>query len=121
MTEKLKPCKKCKSVDIELWDCGYNTFNPQGGKCRNCGYEVKINHGPADPTQEGLIKLWNNGQKKSELEILQEKSRTDDSLLQEMAEVLTFAATYVPDTAKATKYHCDKALAKYKERINAGD
>lgn len=58
---KIKPCKKCESTDIELWDCGYSSFNPGGGKCNNCGFEV------SDYTlyddKASLTKIWNAGQK----------------------------------------------------------
>ena len=58
----MKPCKKCGSKDIELWDCGYSSFNPGGGRCGKCGFEVKGEAG-CSPRPKDLEAIWNNGQK----------------------------------------------------------
>ena len=59
---KLKPCKGCGSKNIELWDCGYSSFNPGGGRCKDCGFEVKDEAG-CMPTEASLASIWNFGQK----------------------------------------------------------
>jgi hypothetical protein len=65
---KIKPCKKCGSTKVKLWDCGYSSFNPGGGKCE-CGHEVKGEAGCL-PSQEDLAWIWNEGQKLTEVEKL---------------------------------------------------
>lgn len=57
---KIKPCKKCGGTNIKLWDCGYSSFNPGGGKCE-CGHEVQGEAG-CNPTQTDLASIWNFGQ-----------------------------------------------------------
>lgn len=65
---KIKPCKKCGSTKVTLWDCGYSSFNPGGGKCE-CGHEVKGEAG-CSPSQDALARIWNEGQKLTEVEKL---------------------------------------------------
>ena len=64
---KLKPCKICGSKNIKLWDCGYSSFSPGGGRCEN-GHEVSGE--AAGATKEDLARIWNNGQKPTEVEKL---------------------------------------------------
>lgn len=68
---KIKPCKECKSTDIEFWDCGCTIFNPGGGKCRNCNHEVQ-GEAYTSPTEEVLIKIWNKGQTPTKADRLKE-------------------------------------------------
>jgi hypothetical protein len=56
MKKKVLPCKKCRSTDIELYDCGYSSFNAGHGKCLKCGYEVKCNN---INDVEDVRKQWN--------------------------------------------------------------
>lgn len=80
---KIKPCKKCGSSKIELWHCGYSSFNPGGGKCE-CGHEVKGEAGCL-PTQEDLARIWNAGQ----AETAEEKNATlatENARLRELLE-----------------------------------
>ena len=67
---KIKPCKKCGSTEIKLWDCNYSSFNLGGGTCKKCGREVKSEAGCL-PSKNDLIKIWNSGQKPTKLETLQ--------------------------------------------------
>lgn len=55
---KLKPCRKCGSKDVDIWDCGYSSFNVGGIKCLSCGHEVKVSPCGLDP-QDELITAWN--------------------------------------------------------------
>lgn len=66
---KLKPCKKCGSKNIKLWDCGYSSFNPGGGRCLDCKFEVEGEAG-CSPSQDDLVAIWNLGQQLSETEKL---------------------------------------------------
>ena len=71
-TVKLKPCKKCGSKNIRLWDCGYSSFNPGGGECLKCHATVKGEAGCL-PTSATLASIWNKGQKL----MVEEKLRVD--------------------------------------------
>lgn len=73
MTTKIKACKKCGSTAVRLWDCGYSSFNPGGGKCQ-CGQEVMGEAG-CSPTQDDLAKIWNAGQKLNEVERLRVENK----------------------------------------------
>lgn len=35
------PCVKCGCDDIEIYNCGYSSFNCAGGKCKNAGIKSK--------------------------------------------------------------------------------
>jgi len=73
---KIKPCKKCGSKDIKFWDCGYSSFNPGGGECEDCGFKVKGEAGCL-PTDTGLVRIWNNGQRLNDNEKLKlERAKT---------------------------------------------
>jgi len=72
---KIKPCKKCGSKDIKFWDCGYTTFNTGGGKCKDCGFEVKDGCLPWKIEEDTLIKVWNQGQKPTTAEKLKIEQR----------------------------------------------
>lgn len=59
---KPKPCRKCGSTDIKLWECGYTTFNPGGAECRGCGHEVKLKDcgvGPGQHCIDTVARAWN--------------------------------------------------------------
>lgn len=60
---RIEPCVKCGSNDIALWDCNYSSFNPGGGKCRRCGFNVQGEAGCL-PSPDVLINIWNSGQRK---------------------------------------------------------
>ena len=66
---KIKPCKKCGSDKIKFKDCGYSTFNPQGGVCRACGFE-SMEQGAWNPTKEVMIGIWNRGQRLDKKELI---------------------------------------------------
>lgn len=63
----LRACKKCGSTNIKLWNCGYSSFNPGGGECKDCGAQAKGETGCL-PTQEHLAKIWNDAQQPTEAE-----------------------------------------------------
>lgn len=60
VTRKIKvyPCIKCGSENIEIYNCGYSSFNCAGGKCKRCGYTVET-HASWDVKKSSLIKAWN--------------------------------------------------------------
>jgi hypothetical protein len=70
---KLKPCKICGSRNITLWDCGYSSFNPGGGRCEN-GHEGKGECGclADDATR---ARVWNAAQKLTPMERLQAENK----------------------------------------------
>lgn len=73
MKSKLKPCKICGSKKITLWDCGYSTFNPGGGRCEN-GHESQGEAGCL-ATKEQLTAIWNSAQQLTPIEKLKEESK----------------------------------------------
>lgn len=52
------PCIKCGSEDIEIYNCGYSSFNCAGGKCKKCGHKVETNAN-WDVKTSRLVKAWN--------------------------------------------------------------
>jgi hypothetical protein len=58
---KLNRCYGCGSDDIELYDCGYSSFNACGGKCLACGFKVSCSRTGLD--QKGLAFVWNDHRK----------------------------------------------------------
>ncbi len=74
---KIEPCKECGNKDIELYDCGYSSFNCYGGKCKSCGYKSGTTTGGCSPTKNEQIRLWNCGQKLTETEILEGKLKAE--------------------------------------------
>lgn len=57
MSTDIKPCSKCGSTDITVWDCGYSSFNVGGAKCK-CGNESRLVNCGCYP-QEEIISHWN--------------------------------------------------------------
>lgn len=60
VTRKIEvyPCIKCGSENIEIYNCGYSSFNCAGGKCKRCGHTVET-HASWDAKKSSLIKAWN--------------------------------------------------------------
>jgi DNA-directed RNA polymerase subunit RPC12/RpoP len=58
------PCIRCGSENIKLWDCGYSSFNPGGGKCVECGREVQ-DMVSCMPTPQELANIWNGSNDKT--------------------------------------------------------
>jgi hypothetical protein len=83
----LNPCIKCGSTDILLWDCGYSSFNPGGGKCLGCGRKVKAILG-CMVTDEDLSRVWNrdNDIDKSIRKIEEKLSGNQDHISKLLAE-----------------------------------
>ena len=54
---KINPCNKCGSTDIEIYDCGYSSFNCGHSKCRNCGVQYNINNNDG---WNDVAKSWNS-------------------------------------------------------------
>lgn len=52
------PCIKCGSENIEIYNCGYSSFNCAGGKCKRCGYKVET-YEDWNVKNSTLIKAWN--------------------------------------------------------------
>ncbi len=57
--EKIEPCFDCGSPDINIWDCGYSSFNIGGGTCKKCGRKISGSVGWNDFKKDSL-ELWNN-------------------------------------------------------------
>lgn len=55
---KAKPCRECGGKDIEIGDCGYSSFNVGWGKCKKCGFEVKVSPCGCFPHDE-IVERWN--------------------------------------------------------------
>lgn len=60
VTRKIEvyPCIKCGSENIEIYNCGYSSFNCAGGKCKRCGHTVET-HDSWDVKKSSLIEAWN--------------------------------------------------------------
>lgn len=57
-------CPNCNSKDnIEIYDCGYSSFNCGGGKC-SCKFHVYSCCLSCHVSNEHLILIWNEGIKK---------------------------------------------------------
>lgn len=54
------PCVKCGCDDIEIYNCGYSSFNCAGGKCKKCGHKIETGANWNAKNSE-LIKAWNRG------------------------------------------------------------
>jgi len=59
---KVEPCPRCGNEGIELFNCGYSSFNPGGGRCPDCGFEVQeyVSWNDGDGA---MAKVWNRGVK----------------------------------------------------------
>ena len=55
----IQNCPVCKSHNIELYDCGYSSFNCGGGKCRDCKFEGGSTCLSSDVTNVELTNIWN--------------------------------------------------------------
>ena len=78
--KKIKPCKKCGSKNITFYDCNYSSFNPGGGICGKCKFEVTGESG-CSPSQDVLISIWNNGQKLNDSEKLKLQKKINKELI----------------------------------------
>lgn len=58
MNKNIRPCLKCGSKNIKVWDCGYSSFNCGGVKCEDCGNEIKSQYLSCYP-EDDLISIWN--------------------------------------------------------------
>lgn len=65
---EILPCKKCGSTEIEIGDCNYSSFNVGGGTCRGCKNASNGTVGTF-PTQEEMIRIWNSGQRITDVEV----------------------------------------------------
>jgi len=53
---QVRSCVRCGSTNIEIYDCGYSSFNAGHACCRECSYLVNItNHN----NEEDVIRKWN--------------------------------------------------------------
>ena len=51
----MKPCHKCKSEKLKVWNCGYSSFNVSGVTCLSCNFKMET----SCDTDKGVIKAWN--------------------------------------------------------------
>lgn len=56
--KKINECLACGSTDIQIFNCGYSSFNVAGGKCRKCNRECSgdLSWSASD---DQCISLWN--------------------------------------------------------------
>ena len=85
---KVKPCKTCKSKNIRLHDCGYSSFNVGGGECLNCGKCSTSQNISCNPTKKELARIWNDGQKPTEIERLKAIGNRDKRKLAKLRKQL---------------------------------
>ena len=52
------PCIKCGNDDIEIYNCGYNSFNRAGGRCNKCENKVET-YKDRNVEDGALIEAWN--------------------------------------------------------------
>ena len=56
------PCVKCGCDDIEIYNCGYSSFNCAGGKCKNPKCKNQVETGASWNEKDSvLITAWNEG------------------------------------------------------------
>jgi len=55
----INPCMKCGNKDIEIYDCGYSSFNAGHAKCKKCGNGVNANNLSCIGADHELVSLWN--------------------------------------------------------------
>jgi hypothetical protein len=58
----VRPCIKCGSTNVLIYDNNYSSFNCGGGKCQACGFKVSKSIG-SNPTKAELTEVWNSGNK----------------------------------------------------------
>lgn len=63
MKKKIKPCRKCGSSDIEIYNCGYSSFNAGHAKCRKCGHTLKLHNFEGE---DYIINAWNSDKPKGD-------------------------------------------------------
>lgn len=73
------PCVKCGCDDIDIYNCGYSSFNCAGGKCNKCGNKIETG-AYWNAKDSELIKAWNRG---NNPEILIEKLQSDKQAIAE--------------------------------------
>ena len=66
----IEPCPNCDSKNINIYECGYSTFNPGGGICKDCKHSITGFVNFNVPFID-LLKIWNDGAK------LQRKPKDD--------------------------------------------
>lgn len=74
-TRKIKifPCVECGNDDIDIYNCGYSSFNCAGGKCKKCGNQATYDNCSWDVPQSTLVKVWNNANNPKKLKAIYEK------------------------------------------------
>lgn len=78
-TINVYPCVKCGCDDIEIYNCGYSSFNCAGGKCKKCGHTIETGASWNAKDTE-LIKAWNRG---NDPDVLIEKLQNDKRAIAE--------------------------------------
>lgn len=59
---KVEPCPRCGNEGIVLFNCGYSSFNPGGGMCPDCGFEVS-EYVDWNTDKKAMARVWNRGAK----------------------------------------------------------
>lgn len=78
------PCIKCGNEDIEIYNCGYSSFNCAGGKCKKCGHKIETG-ADWNAKDSKLIEAWNRG---NNTEILIEKLLIDKQAISNEIKIL---------------------------------
>ena len=75
------PCIKCECDNVDIYNCGYSSFNCAGGKCKKCGHKIETG-ADWDAKDSDLIKAWNRGNNPDVLidELLLDKQAISDEI-----------------------------------------
>ena len=90
---KLKSCIKCGSEAIELYDCGYSSFNCGGGKCKDCGHDAHVCTLGCFPSKKELARAWNAGNTLSEVDTLRNAVYSLKARIEELERLLNKGGT----------------------------
>ena len=58
-TVELVPCCHCGSENLDLFNCGYSSFNVAGVDCKDCGYQFRLNGADWNMPDTDIAKAWN--------------------------------------------------------------
>jgi ribosomal protein L37E len=58
-TVEILPCIKCGSEKVEIWNCGYSSFNVAGGLCKSCGHGEEWKGADWNEPERNISEFWN--------------------------------------------------------------
>lgn len=56
---KVDPCVECGSENLDVYNCGYSSFNVAGVKCLECGNDIEMGAASWNVSNSALVKNWN--------------------------------------------------------------